>query len=93
MITSFKAALGKSVAISANGIVYRGILKAITEDEVFIKGPSKTWGIPLSTVRSISAANAGTMAWNNKRSIITPKEIEPVFDIKTDPYGTNKKRD
>jgi hypothetical protein len=45
--------IGKLVEISANGFLYKGILKAITENEIYLKGSTKTWTISTETVRNI----------------------------------------
>ncbi len=86
MISQFRLKKGEMVEIAANTTTYRGLLLEVTDDEVYIKGSTRTWAIALGSVRSIRYVHLVKDR---------PKEgaITDGFLVKTDPFGKNPDKD
>lgn len=53
MLTSHRPKIGAKVQVHANNTTYVGILVGMSESEIYLKSPTRTWTIELSKVRSI----------------------------------------
>ncbi len=61
MISSFKHKTGETVEVRANGNTYRGVLKGISETEVYLKTIYKILALPLSQVQSIRKVEGNSL--------------------------------
>lgn len=53
MIRRHSIRIGENAEVHANGTIYRGIIKGMTEQELYLKMPAKTWVIETQRISLI----------------------------------------
>ena len=55
--------IGKEVEVSANGVVYRGVLIEVSDTELHLKGMLGYVSLPVISVTSVRPAEAKAVQW------------------------------